>query len=191
MQTSLSLVLPHSDPVADGPTIQAAAQRAIAAGMNTDVYFETIARADVRIPKIFMGYYNMIYARGLDKFVKDCVRSGITGMIVPDLPLEEAAPLKDVCLKFGIDLIFLVAPNTPQLRLKMIEEETSGFLYLVARSGVTGVRSDVLRTPEILLLAFQGISLRQLALASPRQSRLQRSFVPGLMLPLLALPAWI
>src|SRR5512137_788598 len=86
----IELGLPHSDPVADGPTIQAAAQRAISAGMNTDAYFEAAARADVRIPKIFMGYYNMIYVRGLDNFVKDCVASGISGVIVPDLPPEEA-----------------------------------------------------------------------------------------------------
>ena len=123
----IELGLPHSDPVADGPTIQAAAQRAIAAGMNTDVYFEVAAKSDVSIPKIFMGYYNMIYARGLDKFAKDCAESGITGMIVPDLPPEEAGPLKEACDTFGVDLIFLVAPNTPPARLKMIRRRDLGF----------------------------------------------------------------
>jgi tryptophan synthase alpha chain len=152
----IELGLPHSDPVADGPTIQAAAQRAIAAGMNTDVYFEVAARADVSVPKVFMGYYNMIYARGLDKFAKDCAESGITGMIVPDLPPEEAAPLKEACDRFGVDLIFLAAPNTPPLRLKMIEDETSGFLYLVARTGVTGARSDVLQDTRDLIARVPG-----------------------------------
>ena len=90
----IELGLPHSDPIADGPTIQAAAQRAIAAGMNTDVYFQAAAAAEVAIPKVFMGYYNMIYVRGLDKFAEDCAKSGITGMIVPDLPPEEAASSK-------------------------------------------------------------------------------------------------
>ena len=152
----IELGLPHSDPVADGPTIQAAAQRAIAAGMNTDVYFEVAAKSDVSIPKVFMGYYNMIYARGLDKFAKDCVESGITGMIVPDLPPEEAVPLKEACDTFGVDLIFLAAPNTPPLRLRMIEEETSGFLYLVARTGVTGARSDVLQDTRDLIARVPG-----------------------------------
>jgi len=152
----IELGLPHSDPVADGPTIQAAAQRAIAAGMNTDVYFEAAARAYVSIPKIFMGYYNMIYARGLDKFAKDCAESGITGMIVPDLPPEEAGPLKEACDAFGVDLIFLVAPNTPLLRLRMIQEETSGFLYLVARTGVTGARSDILQNTRDLISRVPG-----------------------------------
>jgi tryptophan synthase alpha chain len=140
----IELGLPHSDPIADGPTIQAAAQRAIAAGMNTDAYFEVASQADVEIPKVFMGYYNMVYARGLDKFADDCISSGISGMIVPDLPPEEAGPLKEACRERGVDLIFLAAPNTPAKRLKLIQEQTSGFLYLVARTGVTGARSDII-----------------------------------------------
>jgi tryptophan synthase alpha chain len=152
----IELGLPHSDPIADGPTIQAAAQRAIAAGMNTDVYFQVAAEAKVAAPKVFMGYYNMIYARGLDRFAKDCIESGITGMIVPDLPPEEAAPLKEACTRHGVDLIFLAAPNTPPERLKMIEEQTSGFLYLVARTGVTGARSDLLQGTRDLISRVPG-----------------------------------
>ncbi len=147
----IELGLPHSDPVADGPTIQAAAQRAIAAGTNTDVYFQVASEANVDIPKVFMGYYNMIFARGLDKFAADCARSGISGVIVPDLPPEEAGPLKEACLQHGVDLIFLAAPNTPPARLEMIQKETSGFIYLVARAGVTGARSDVLQDTRDLI----------------------------------------
>ena len=152
----IELGLPHSDPIADGPTIQAAAQRAIAAGMNTDVYFQKAAEANVAIPKIFMGYYNMVYARGLDRFAEDCARCGISGMIVPDLPPEEAGPLQQACAKFDVDLIFLAAPNTPAERLKMIEEETSGFLYLVARTGVTGAQSDILQSTRDLIARVPG-----------------------------------
>jgi tryptophan synthase alpha chain len=147
----IELGLPHSDPIADGPTIQAAAQRAIAAGMNTDVYFDVASQADVDVPKVFMGYYNMVYARGLDKFAEDCAHSGISGMIVPDLPPEEAGPLKEACKRHGVDLIFLAAPNTPPSRLCMIQKETSGFLYLVARTGVTGAKSDVLQDTRDLI----------------------------------------
>ena len=152
----IELGLPHSDPIADGPTIQAAAQRAIAAGMNTDVYFQVAAAADVAIPKVFMGYYNMVYARGLDRFAGECARSGITGMIVPDLPPEEAGPLQEACARAGVDLIFLVAPNTPAERLEMIEKETSGFLYLVARTGVTGAQSDILQSTRDLIARVPG-----------------------------------
>jgi tryptophan synthase alpha chain len=147
----IELGLPHSDPIADGPTIQAAAQRAIAAGMNTDVYFETAAAIDVNIPKVFMGYYNMIYARGLDKFAADCAKSGIDGLIVPDLPPEEAGPLRKACLDRGVDLIFLVAPNTTPDRMDMILSQTSGFVYLVARAGVTGARKDMLQNTKSLI----------------------------------------
>jgi tryptophan synthase alpha chain len=152
----IELGLPHSDPIADGPTIQAAAQRAIASGMNTDVYFRVADEANVDVPKVFMGYYNMVYARGLEKFAKDCSKSGISGMIVPDLPPEEARPLKGACEKHGVDLIFLAAPNTPSERLRMIQEQTSGFLYLVARTGVTGARSDVLEDTRTLIARASG-----------------------------------
>ena len=152
----IELGLPHSDPVADGPTIQAASQRAIEAGMNTDLYFKVASAADVNIPKIFMGYYNMIYARGLDKFAEDCVRSGISGMIVPDLPPEEAAPLKWACENNNIDLIFLIAPNTPKDRIAKILRETSGFVYLVARPGVTGAKSDLLNDTRDLVANVSG-----------------------------------
>jgi len=152
----IELGLPHSDPIADGPTIQAAAQRAIAAGMNTDVYFDVAAQSEVNVPKIFMGYYNMVYARGPDRFALDCAKSGIRGMIVPDLPPEEAGPLHDACRRHGVDLIFLAAPNTPPERLQMIENETSGFLYLVARMGVTGAKSDVLQSTRDLISRVSG-----------------------------------
>ncbi len=152
----VELGLPHSDPIADGPTIQAAAQRAIAAGMNTDIYFRVAAEADVNVPKVFMGYYNMVYARGLERFAEDCSRSGISGMIVPDLPPEEAGPLKEACMRFGVDLIFLAAPNTPRERLNMIGGQTSGFLYLVARTGVTGARSDILEDTRGLIARAPG-----------------------------------
>lgn len=152
----IELGLPHSDPIADGPTIQAAAQRAIAAGMNTDVYFDTVAAMNVDIPKVFMGYYNMIYARGMDKFASDCVKSGISGLIVPDLPPEEAGPLREACVRHGVDLIFLVAPNTSPDRTRMILDQTSGFVYLVARTGVTGARKDVLQDTKSLIARVPG-----------------------------------
>lgn len=152
----IELGLPHSDPIADGPTIQAAAQRAIAAGMNTDIYFDVASKIDTNIPKIFMGYYNMIYARGLDRFASDCAKSGVTGMIVPDLPPEEAEPLKQACNDYSIDLIFLVAPNTVPERVDAIMGRTSGFLYLVARPGVTGARSDVLDETKSLIARIPG-----------------------------------
>ena len=147
----VELGLPHSDPIADGPVIQAASQRAIEAGMNTDLYFEMISKTEADVPLVFMGYYNMIFRRGVERFVQDCASSGITGLIVPDLPMEEARPLKEACTRLDLDLIYLVAPNTPPERIESIVEETSGFVYLVARSGVTGARRDLLDETKDLI----------------------------------------
>ena len=152
----IELGLPHSDPIADGPTIQAAAQRAIAAGMNTDVYFQKAAEADVAIPKVFMGYYNMIYARGLDRFAgglcplwhhgHDCARPAPRGGRTSPGGLRQ--------IRRGPDLPGCA--QHPAERLKMIEEETSGFLYLVARTGVTGAQSDILQSTRDLIARVPG-----------------------------------
>jgi len=151
----VELGLPHSDPIADGPVIQSAAQRAIDAGMNTDLYFEAASQADVNVPLVFMGYYNMIYKRGLDRFARDCASSGIFGMIVPDLPPEEAGPLKKACSRADVDLIYLVAPNTPSERIPHVASQSSGFVYLVARSGVTGAQKEVLNSTKELISRVQ------------------------------------
>jgi tryptophan synthase alpha chain len=151
----VELGLPHSDPVADGPVIQAASQRAIAAGMNTDVYFDMISGIDVDIPLVFMGYYNMIHRRGEEVFAADCAASGIKGLIVPDLPPEEGTSLKKACEREGVDLIYLVAPNTPPERIRYITDQTSGFVYLVARSGVTGARRDLQDATKELIARVQ------------------------------------
>lgn len=139
----IELGLPFSDPVADGPTIQAASERALSGGMNPDRYFELVGSLDVQVPLVCMTYYNLIFKRGIERFVKDCVSSGISGLIIPDLPAEESHDLANCCSKEGVDLIFLVAPVTTDERIEMILSKTSGFVYIVSRSGVTGTRSDV------------------------------------------------
>lgn len=147
----VELGLPFSDPVADGPTIQAASTRALEAGMNPDLYFEMAASIDVNVPLVCMTYYNLIYKRGTEKFARDCANSGITGIIVPDLPAEEADELHEACKKHGVDLIFLITPVTTESRMKNTLKRTSGFVYIVSRLGVTGERVDVAEsTKEIL-----------------------------------------
>ncbi len=139
----IELGLPFSDPTADGPTIQAGIERALNGGMTPDIYFRTVASLKMHIPLVVMTYYNIIFKRGLEKFVKDCAASGISGIIVPDLPPEESGELAGFCKKNDVDLIFLVAPTTTDERLERILAEGKGFIYLVARLGVTGARSDV------------------------------------------------
>lgn len=150
----LELGLPFSDPIADGPTIQAASQRAIASGMNTDKYFETCAKIK-GVPKVCMTYYNLIYQYGLERFSKACVKADITGLIVPDLPPEEATDLKKSCDKNKIDLIYIVSPQTSKERIYTIKKSMGresckcenctcgGFVYLQSVLGVTGARDSM------------------------------------------------
>jgi len=139
----IELGLPFSDPVADGPTIQEGNDRALNAGMTPDLYFEVIASLKVDIPIVAMTYYNIIFRRGHEKFCKDCVLSGISGIIVPDLPIDEAEDFSFTCKKNNINLIFLLGPTTTEYRMEKILAMGSGFIYLMARPGVTGKRTII------------------------------------------------
>ncbi len=147
----IELGLPFSDPVADGPVIQKGMERALNAGMTPDLYFEIVASLNVDIPLVVMTYYNIIFRRGHEKFVKDCVLSGISGVIVPDLPIEEAEELAFICKKNDLDLIFLVGPTTTDHRMEKILSIGNGFIYLVARSGVTGMQTVISDTTGELI----------------------------------------
>ena len=118
----IELGFPFSDPIADGPTIQAAGQRALAAGLDVEGYFTLVESINTEIPLVCMTYYNPVFRYGLEKFTERAAKAGINGLIVPDLPVEEASELHGFCKKYGIDLIFLIAPTTPDLRLKKILE---------------------------------------------------------------------
>ncbi|MHC1579295.1 MAG: tryptophan synthase subunit alpha [Candidatus Alkanophagales archaeon] len=138
----LELGLPFSDPVADGPTIQRGTERSLRAGMTPDLYFE-VARDIEGVPKICLTYYNLVLRRGFGRFIRDCKRAGIDGLIVADLPIDEAAPLLERCRAENFHLIFLAAPTTHDERLRWIMRETSAFLYLVSLLGVTGEREKL------------------------------------------------
>ena len=146
----LEFGLPFSDPVADGPVIQKAGERALSAGMNPGIFFEMAG--NIRdVPKAVLTYYNIVLQRGLDKFTADCARTGIDGLVIPDLPLEEAGPLLAACKKNRVCLIMLVAPTTTDERLKKILAVADGFLYVVSVAGVTGPRKDLSNQVESLV----------------------------------------
>ena len=135
--------MPFSDPIADGPTIQSASERSLKEGMNTDIYFEICRKVKPKIPIIAMTYYNIILQYGLERFAEKCGDSGICGIIVPDLPVEESKPLLAACKKHNINLIFLVAQTTTDERLEKILKHAKGFVYLVSLLGVTGARDEI------------------------------------------------
>lgn len=141
----VELGIPFSDPVADGPTIQRAHERGLDAGVRTDEFFEIASevRDRTEAPVVTLCYYNLVYRRGLDRFVEECEDAGVEGVVVPDLPIEEAGDMLRATEGTDVDLVFLAAPTTRTDRMRRIGDAASGFLYLVARLGVTGARSEM------------------------------------------------
>ena len=136
----LELGVPFSDPLADGPVIHAAATRALAEGATLHHVLEAGARLAQRIPVVLMCYANPMFARGVERFVDELAQRRISGLIVPDLPLEEAPAALAACDAADVALVPLVAPTTPAERLTAIGERARGFLYTVAVTGTTGER---------------------------------------------------
>ncbi|MDG5759166.1 tryptophan synthase subunit alpha [Natronococcus sp. A-GB1] len=159
----IELGLPFSEPIAEGPTIQAAINRALDAGTTPEGFFELVDDLETEAPLLVMTYYNMLLQYGpseaqrasdsravepRDKpdvrpFVERAAEVGLSGLIVPDLPAEEADPLRTACDDHGLDLVFIVAPTTEGERLDRIMSQVSGFAYVQARLGTTGARADV------------------------------------------------
>jgi tryptophan synthase alpha chain len=142
--------IPFSDPIADGPIIQASSMRALSSGATPGRIFDSIGELSSQypVPFVLLTYYNPVLAGGLNRFLRRARASGIDGIVVPDLPVEESGDFRNLALKHGIDSINLAAPNTSQGRLKEILDKSTGFLYLVSLYGVTGPRDTL--SPQIL-----------------------------------------
>ncbi|NYT05402.1 MAG: tryptophan synthase subunit alpha [Methanomicrobiales archaeon] len=143
----LEIGLPFSDPVADGPAIQHAHERALQAGMTTDRVFALVkaVREQTGIPIVLFSYYNLVFSRGTDRFFADARAAGADGILIVDLPVEEYDDAARAGSRHGIDTILLVAPTTSPERRKRIYARTGGFVYLISLEGVTGARA---RLPE-------------------------------------------
>ncbi len=140
----IELGIPFSDPTAEGPVIQAANIRALQGGVDTDKIFDLVRelRKDVTVPMVFMTYANVVFSYGAEEFISTCREIGIDGLILPDIPFEEKEEFSDICRRYEVDLISLIAP-TSENRIGMIAKEAEGFIYLVSSLGVTGVRSEI------------------------------------------------
>lgn len=140
----IEIGIPFSDPIAEGPIIQAANIRSLAAGTTTDRVFHLAKRLSGQIdtPLVFMTYLNVLFRYGYDLFLEKAQKSGISGVIVPDLPFEEKEELASVARKYDIAVISLIAP-TSKTRIERIAQSAEGFLYAVSSMGVTGVRSEI------------------------------------------------
>ena len=141
----IEIGVPFSDPMADGPVIQNAATKALRNGMTLRKLFSQLdgIRSEVNIPLIFMGYLNPIMQFGFENFCKECVAKGIDGVIIPDLPfkdyLEDYKPIAD---KYDIRIIMLITPETSDERIRFIDENTDGFIYMVSSAATTGAQKE-------------------------------------------------
>ena len=172
----IEIGIPYSDPLADGPVIQESGMAAIDNGMTLQVLFNqlTYIRTKTQVPLILMGYFNQLLQYGVDKFLDDCVKTGIDGLIIPDLPLMEYEQFyKDKLTQRNISISFLITPQTEESRIHKVDALSTGFIYVVSDSSITGMKTGIsshqisyferikslqLRTPQ--LIGF-GISDRE------------------------------
>ncbi|MEH2004468.1 tryptophan synthase subunit alpha [Nostoc sp.] len=156
----IELGIPYSDPLADGPVIQAAATRALQKGTKLEQVLEMLQEITpkLRSPIVLFTYYNPILHRGIDKFLQEIAAAGVAGLVVPDLPLEEAASLLQPASAIGIDLTLFIAPTSSDERIEAIARCSQGFIYLITVTGVTGMRSQVENRVSNLLKQIRGVT---------------------------------
>jgi len=182
----IEIGIPFSDPIAEGPVIEAADERALKGGCTTDMLFGLVARvrADIGVPILFMTYYNPVFAYGAERFTKRCADCGLDGLIVPDLPFEEREELLMPCESKGLELISLIAPTSEE-RIAEIAKNSSGFLYCVSSLGVTGVRSKLGDSARHMIkLAKQAAGLPcavGFGISTPEQAREMAEFSDGVI----------
>lgn len=141
--------VPYSDPVADGPTIQESNKVALDNGMTLKVLLNQLKgfRSEISVPVVLMGYFNPIVQYGIERFCKDCQEAGVDGLILPDLPMYEYQTLyKEVFEQYGLYNIFLISPQTSEARIREIDQNSSGFIYMVSSASITGAKKGI--SPE-------------------------------------------
>ena len=161
----IELGIPYSDPLADGPVIQVSASRALKSGTNPKKVIKLLEslKGKLNIPIILFSYLNPLLSFGFEKFCEMASNAGVSGLIVPDLPLEEAYKFSKIVSSHSMDLILLVAPTTPFERMKQISNHTKGFTYLVSVTGVTGERNEMENRVENLIAKLKDINSNPIA----------------------------
>ena len=142
----IEIGIPYSDPLADGPVIQESGMAAIDNGMTLQVLFKQLTdiRTKTQVPLILMGYFNQLLQYGVDKFLDDCVKTGIDGLIIPDLPLMEYEQFyKDKLTQRNISISFLITPQTEESRIHKVDALSTGFIYVVSDSSITGMKTGI------------------------------------------------
>ncbi len=156
----IELGVPYSDPLADGPVIQAAATRALKKGVTLQNVLDIVktVQPKIHIPIILFTYYNPIFHRGAEQFLTQIAGYGVNGLVVPDLPLEEAESFLEIAQDKGIEVTLLVAPTSPIERIEAIASKSQGFIYLVSVTGVTGVRTQIENRVQELITRLKNVT---------------------------------
>jgi len=156
----IELGVPYSDPLADGPVIQAAATRALQQGTRLDQVLELVTQVSPTLaaPLILFTYYNPILNRGVATFLKQVAQAGAKGLVIPDLPLEEADEVLQLAIAYGLEVTLLVAPTSSSARIRAIVEQSQGFIYLVSVTGVTGMRAQMGGKVQVLLQELRRVT---------------------------------
>ena len=156
----VELGVPFSDPLADGPVIQRAGTRALAAGTTVPRVLETVAalRAETDVPLVLLTYYNPVLAFGLKAFARTAVDAGVDGVIVADMPPEESEPLAAEASAVGLDLVYMLAPTSTPPRVRLIASNSRGFIYVVSLTGVTGERQELPAALASQIAALRGVT---------------------------------
>jgi len=178
----VELGIPYSDPLADGPVIQAAASRALRAGTTPGAVLQMLSglRGQLTLPVVLFTYSNPLLNRGMERFCQEAAAAGAAGLVVPDLPLEEAERLSPIAAAVGLDLVLLVAPTTPKERMARIAAASRGFTYLVSVIGVTGERTQLEDRVAGLVAQLKGFGPTPVAvgfgISGPDQARQVRDW---------------
>ncbi|MFN4226787.1 MAG: tryptophan synthase subunit alpha [Candidatus Ratteibacteria bacterium] len=141
----IEIGIPFSDPIADGPIIQYTSTKALENGINTDKCFKLafLLKKSIKIPYLFMTYFNPVYKYGIEKFADRCVECGVSGLIIPDLPYEESFEIRKILKERNINLIYFLTPFTSEQRAKKIIKMANGFIYFISIAGTTGPKEDI------------------------------------------------
>lgn len=156
--TLIELGVPFSDPMADGPVIQRASERALRHGFGVGEILALVARVNLNVPVVLFSYFNPLLRYGIDRLSREAHAAGVDGLLITDIPPEEATDVSAAFRANDLDIIFLVAPTSTDGRLRLIAERASGFIYAVSRAGVTGVRADVSSDAERLVVRVRQAS---------------------------------
>jgi len=182
---AIEVGIPFSDPVMDGPTIQAASERALAQGTDLDAILDELRSLDAGVPIVAMTYVNLVFHKGYERFAAEAVAAGVSGVILPDLPLEELGEWEPHALAAGLDTVMLASPLTPDERLASLCQRSKGYVYGVNLLGVTGERAALSDASAVLARRLKAVTdlpvVMGFGISTPDQARAVAAHADGVI----------